>query len=635
MLLALALTALAGLPLPASGPKSGPTLGPGPRLEEPPSQARPTPPGNAGPRLRALLRRSPGPYRVLAIDVDPRALPKRGVQTLAELGPVSVLRVEAPVLAAVARAARSLELPAPHRPLLDLSRVAIGAEATDHGSSFAAPHRGQGVLIGAYDSGIDLSHPDFRTLDGRLRVLGTLDQDREQSCDPAELSAGQCAFSDATGHGTHVLSIAAGASPRFRGIAPEADLLVARSTLYDGFVEALSWLRDRARAAGRPLVINVSLGGHLGAHDGTSPECMAIDALDALVVVAAGNEGQDAVHAATTLIPGAAVDLALDLPPDADEQHAIIDLWGAPTSSITAELIAVEGGVVVYASGPVGLGSAGATRTITIRGAELGTVDLDAEAAPNPRNSRPHLTLELALPGWAAEHDLALRLRGSGEVHAWVDTLATVRAPPSFAALPRLGTAKEILGDSALTLSDLAAAKSAIAVSSWITRTRIDELSVSFDEPLFGISAFSSFGPSLDPARTGPKPDLAAPGAHVVAAARRSPPVGGLHVGTLYRALSGTSMAVPHVTGAAAVLLEIAPQLDKERLRGLLLDHARPQGTDPRFGRGALDLEASAHAALGDAGCGCSHAGGRRDLPLLLLLAAALWGYALRRGGPT
>lgn len=635
MLLALALTALAALPLPAQGPARGPGPAEPPRRIEPHRAERPPPPNNAGPRLRALLRRSRGPYRVLAIDVDRRALPARGVEALAEVGPVSVLRVEGDALAAVARAARSLELPAPHRPLLDLSRVAIGAEATDRGASFAAPHRGQGVLIGAYDSGIDLSHPDFRTLDGRLRVLGTLDQDRDQSCAPAELSDGGCAFTDATGHGTHVLSIAAGASPRFRGIAPEADLLVARSTLYDGFVEALAWLRDRARAAGRPLVINVSLGGHLGAHDGTSPECLAIDALDALVVVAAGNEGLDTVHARTTLVPGAPVDLALDLPPDGQEQHAIIDLWGAPTSSITAELIAVEGGAVVYASGAVGLGSAGATQTIRVRGAELGTVDLDAEAALNPRNGRPHLTLELALPGWTAEQALALRLRGSGEVHAWIDTLATVAAPPSFSGLARLGTAHEIVGDTALTLSDLAAAKTAVAVSSWITRTRIEDLSVSFDDPLFGISAFSSFGPSLDPARTGPKPDLAAPGAHVVAAARRSPPVGGLHVGTMYRALSGTSMAVPHVAGAAAVLLEIAPQLDKERLRGLLLDHARPQGSDPRFGRGALDIEASAHAALGDAGCGCSDAGARHDLPLLLLLAAALWVYALRRGGPT
>ncbi len=559
----------------------------------------------------------------------------RGVEPLAEVGPVSVLQVDAAALASVAREARTLDLPSPHRPLLDLSRVAIGADATDRGASFAGPHRGQGVLIGAYDSGIDLTHPDFRALDGRLRVVASLDQDRAESCGPAELSAGSCAIADATGHGTHVLSIAAGSSPRFRGIAPEADLLIARSTLYDGFVEALAWLRDRARAAGRPLVINVSLGGHLGAHDGTSPECVAIDALDALVVVAAGNEGQDAVHASTTLAAGSPVDLALELPPDGAEQHAILDLWGAPTSSITAELIAVANGAVVYASGAVGVGSAGATQTIIIGGAELGTVDLDAETTLNPRNGRPHLTLEIVLPGWTAEHTLALRLRGSGEMHAWIDTLATVRAPPSFSAVARLGTAKEIVGDTRHTLSDLAAAKSAVSVSSWITRARIDELSISFDEPLFGISPFSSFGPSLDPERTGPKPDLAAPGAHVIAAARRSPPVGGLHVGTLYRALSGTSMAVPHVAGAAAVLLEIAPQLDKAQLQRLLLDHARPQGDDPRFGRGALNLEASAHAALGDAGCSCSDGGARRELPLLVLLAVALCCRALRRGGPT
>jgi hypothetical protein len=88
-----------------------------------------------------------------------------------------------------------------------------------------------------------------------------------------------------------------------------------------------------------------------------------------------------------------------------------------------------------------------------------------------------------------------------------------------------------------------------------------------------------------------PKPDLAAPGEAVPSAG----PDGGIVAGT------GTSMAAPHVTGAAALLLGLDPDLGIDDLANLLRVTARdlpPPGRDDRSGHGQLDAYAAARLAL-------------------------------------
>jgi len=63
-----------------------------------------------------------------------------------------------------------------------------------------------------------------------------------------------------------------------------------------------------------------------------------------------------------------------------------------------------------------------------------------------------------------------------------------------------------------------------------------------------------------------------------------------------YRALSGTSMAAPHVAGAIAVLKQRWPNLTAAEIISLLLDNATDigaSGTDNVYGRGLLNLDAS------------------------------------------
>jgi subtilisin family serine protease len=75
------------------------------------------------------------------------------------------------------------------------------------------------------------------------------------------------------------------------------------------------------------------------------------------------------------------------------------------------------------------------------------------------------------------------------------------------------------------------------------------------------------------------KPDVVAPGDGIVAA-RATGTAAGDVVDDLHVALSGTSMAAPHVAGAAAVLKQARPDLDATALKSALMGSAEPTGAD-------------------------------------------------------
>ncbi|MFJ6572723.1 S8 family serine peptidase [Streptomyces sp. NPDC091292] len=107
------------------------------------------------------------------------------------------------------------------------------------------------------------------------------------------------------------------------------------------------------------------------------------------------------------------------------------------------------------------------------------------------------------------------------------------------------------------------------------------------------LASFSSRGPRYGDRAV--KPDVTAPGVGIVAA-RAAGTTMGDPVDEYYVAASGTSMATPHVAGAAALLAQAHPTWDAQRIKDALISSANTvQGQQPtEQGGGRIDVAAAA-----------------------------------------
>ncbi|MEV1131795.1 S8 family serine peptidase [Agromyces sp. NPDC049794] len=120
----------------------------------------------------------------------------------------------------------------------------------------------------------------------------------------------------------------------------------------------------------------------------------------------------------------------------------------------------------------------------------------------------------------------------------------------------------------------------------------------SVDDPTGDLSWFSSQGPLL---RSGAlKPELVGPGSDVTAA-RSADSVGdGAYVG-----MSGTSMATPHVSGAAAIVKQQHPEYTADQLRAALVSTTTDLGLTPyQAGSGVVDIDQALDAPVIATGSG-------------------------------
>lgn len=193
-------------------------------------------------------------------------------------------------------------------------------------------YRGNGIIIGFVDTGIDYSHPVFVQADGSSRVRVIWAQDEENGTPPEgfgfgglfgpeEISAGT-APKDENGHGTFLAGIAAGREDRnnnFSGVASGAELAVVRlreasQELKEYFcmrpnvaafneadiMQGVRFLLEYAAAQGKPLVLCLGVCSSLGSHRGTMPLSLYLNSLvylpDVCIITAAGNEGNARHH---------------------------------------------------------------------------------------------------------------------------------------------------------------------------------------------------------------------------------------------------------------------------------------------------------------------------------------------------
>ncbi|SCF28496.1 Serine protease, subtilisin family [Micromonospora purpureochromogenes] len=109
------------------------------------------------------------------------------------------------------------------------------------------------------------------------------------------------------------------------------------------------------------------------------------------------------------------------------------------------------------------------------------------------------------------------------------------------------------------------------------------------------LAPFSSTGPLV---RSGAlKPDITAPGVNITAARSQQ-----MTTGTgLYRTISGTSMATPHVSGAAAILAQRHPDWSGAQLKEALMSSAKglAAGYTPyQVGTGRVDVAAAVRTGV-------------------------------------
>ncbi|NUQ37930.1 MAG: S8 family serine peptidase, partial [Caldilineales bacterium] len=139
----------------------------------------------------------------------------------------------------------------PVHTMLDVSVPLIQAPRVWAGSG-----QGAGIKVGVLDTGCDLNHADVKD-----RVRSSAD------------FTGKGNAQDGNGHGTHVAGIIAGSGAasagRYRGVAPAADLYIAKvlddrgGGRMSGVISGLEWAVDQGVD-----IINMSLGSD-GACDGT------------------------------------------------------------------------------------------------------------------------------------------------------------------------------------------------------------------------------------------------------------------------------------------------------------------------------------------------------------------------------
>jgi subtilisin family serine protease len=510
---------------------------------------------------------------------------------------------------------------------------------------------GQGVIVGIFDSGLDLEHEDFRRIDGTSRVLFAWDQsvagappgpvgahhfEYGAECTAALIAAGGCPMVDRVGHGTHVAGTLAGNGratgaglPRYRhvGMAPEAELIVVKggdgSYTGDGLLDAVAYIFARAEQLGRPAVVNLSMGSQQGPHDGSTLLEQALDQLSGpgrIIVAAAGNQGTNAnetpallrapIHATGVLRGGDRSRHVLGVPPYAAREGelndaAVLELWYDGRDSLTVVLTTPLGQTFRVATGD----------TLVVRSAAGGILVDNAATGPQPTNG-DHVAyialvdLDAAVPpaagAWTIEVEGA-GVGGSGRYHLWL-VGTNLNTELQLAAFQENWTNSHLVATPAT-------AASVLAVGAWAQRDEWrtlngESVTLPVRQPLGDIAFFSAPGPRRDGVL---KPDLTAPGMVVFSAYAAGAELwrgrgwlmdeDGVHVGNL-----GTSMSAPHVAGAAALLLQLRPTAAAADLVPLLGGGARrdaftARGADgapasepnTRWGAGKLDVERAVH----------------------------------------
>lgn len=230
--------------------------------------------------------------------------------------------------------------------------------------------RGNGILMGFVDTGIQYTNAVFKNADNTTRILSIWDQTIPGNPPPAfgygsvynEEAINEALSSetpelivpstDENGHGTYLAGVAAGndqeGTTGFIGGAPDSMIAMVKlrpaservRELYvinnqavayqdNDILAGISYLMQLATDRNLPLVICIGLGNNYGAHNGTTVietylHTLSI-AANVIVVVAAGNEGSSGHHYRGVAVNDGGVDVEVNV--GENSQGFLLYLW--------------------------------------------------------------------------------------------------------------------------------------------------------------------------------------------------------------------------------------------------------------------------------------------------------------------
>lgn len=221
---------------------------------------------------------------------------------------------------------------------------------------------GEGILVGFLDTGIDYTHNAFKDADGNTRIEYIYDLENRVVYDRNKINEAlksEDPFSvvpeiDLSGHGTHVAGIAcAGGNINFDnyGVAYKSSIAMVkitgenslRAALSTQLMRGLKFLMDKSNEINKPLVVNISLSTNDGSHNGSSLLEKYIQTFTqlqkAVIVVAAGNEGNSAHHVGGEMKKEEDLDLNIG----EGEKGIILDFYKPVLVDVSVEVISPTG----------------------------------------------------------------------------------------------------------------------------------------------------------------------------------------------------------------------------------------------------------------------------------------------------
>jgi minor extracellular serine protease Vpr len=515
----------------------------------------------------------------------------------------------------------------------DLSRAIVNTRAREvhqGGGQLLQAYRGEGVIIAIIDWGYDYTHPVFYdTSLTYLRISRAWDQNKLSGPHPAGYDFGaEYIGMDAllqaqqdtlyvfgpSSHGTHVGGIAGGSGGGTRSVghAPDAELIfISLRRDAPSFLDAIKYISDYADSVGKPFVVNMSFGNHIGPHDGTSLENKGIDEMAGrgkIFVGSAGNNGDNNFHLMAQLdTPQDTVKTVVNFANLNDQFGQLLSMWGSPNSDFSVKMVMADiNNQIIFESNMYhSKGSRFATDTLTFGSSDTLIVRLEA-TEKSPLNDRPNIRMEVRRLS-NLKMVLYITSASGSEVHVWNVVRLNPRATNWGVALSN-NFPGAVAGNIEFGVGVPAGVgREVITVASHLLDlTNAQDSIISFGP----ISTFSSRGPTLDKRN---KPDISGPGQGINSAVNSFDPNYNNAISTVifngkkypFAALSGTSMSGPAVAGIVALMLQVNQFLTAQEIKEILQNTARLDeqtgqigpGGSLTWGRGKVDALAAVLAA--------------------------------------